>query len=691
VQGDFGNALRHLQNAIQIYDPQRDRETKFIFDAGVFATQYLAMARWPLGEVEEARGLLGDARRRAIESAQPPFLAMQYAIEAMFETLRGDAKAVQRAAELCIDVSRAHGVAVFLSHGIGSLGWARVELGDRRAGIAQLNECISTHIEQGNRVYFPVFQGLLAEIEGREGGLKAGLNRIDEAIALTSEMGTRWCEAFLLHIRGKILLNFNPASTEAAESAFLAAIDVAQQQKAKSFELQAAHALAKLYQSAGRAADAHAVLAPALEGFSPTPEFPEIAEAQTLLAALAESDDVKTATAARQRRLKLQTGYGQALMWSKGYAAPETTAAFARAQELNAGGEGANERFVTYYGQSAARLWSGDLGAAQEIAANMLRDAGPASQTPEALAAYRFVGVGLLCQGKFTEAKTYFENALKIDDSGWDRDAKLRFGQDSRVSAMVYLADANWRLGDVRAAHELMEQGLAAALETGHVPTLAHTHFMTGLFHCFRADADSVRRHANAVVELSREHQLSQYQAVGHMLHGWARARLGDREEGLAETRNALAAFSARGTRLLTPLCQGLIAELEAEGPNTEEALTRADTALQIARETGEHWTDSFLHRIRGEILLKREPANSPPAEDAFLTAIAVAQQQKARSFELRAALSLTKLYQSTGRTADAHAVLAPALEGFSPTPELSEIEQAQTLLAVLKHTSASS
>ena len=97
--------------------------------------------------------------------------------------------------------------------------------------------------------------------------------------------------------------------------------------------------------------------------------------------------------------------------------------------------------------------------------------------------------------------------------------------------------------------------------------------------------------------------------------------------------------------------------------------------------------TTSDTLRVRGEILLKRDPANTAPAEEAFLTAIAVAQQQKARSFELRAALSLAKLYQSTGRAADAHALLAPALEGFSPTPEFPEIEQAQTLLAALAET----
>src|SRR5262249_19350174 len=134
----------------------------------------------------------------------------------------------------------------------------------------------------------------------------------------------------------EILLKRDPANTEPAEEAFLTAIAIAQQQKAKSFELRATLSLAKLYQSTGRAIDAHAVLAPALEGFSPTPEFPEIAEAQALLAALLDTDEVKIATASHRLRLKLQTSYGQAMMWSKGYAAQEAKIAFTRAQELGA-------------------------------------------------------------------------------------------------------------------------------------------------------------------------------------------------------------------------------------------------------------------------------------------------------------------------------------------------------------------
>ena len=168
---------------------------------------------------------------------------------------------------------------------------------------------------------------------------------------------------------------------------------------------------------------------------------------------------------------------------------------------------------------------------------------------------------------------------------------------------------------------------------------------------------------------------------------GWARARLGDEEAGLTELRQALAALTEQGAKFAVPYFQASLAEIEAKMGSAEGALIQIDAALALANETGEHQNEGFLHRVRGEMLLKRDPANTAPAEEAFLAAVAVARQQKARSLELRAALSLAKLYQSAGRAADAHAVLAPALEGFSPTPEFPEIEEAQTLLAALAET----
>ena len=129
------------------------------------------------------------------------------------------------------------------------------------------------------------------------------------------------------------------------------------------------------------------------------------------------------------------------------------------------------------------------------------------------------------------------------------------------------------------------------------------------------------------------------------------------------------------------------LAEAEARAGDPDRAVAILDEALATCDRAGYRAFEAELHRARGEILLKRDPANPAPAEEAFLTAIAVAKQQGTRSFELRAALSLAKLYQSTGRPAEAHAVLAPALEGFSPTPEMPEIAEAQALLAALAET----
>jgi predicted ATPase len=199
-----------------------------------------------------------------------------------------------------------------------------------------------------------------------------------------------------------------------------------------------------------------------------------------------------------------------------------------------------------------------------------------------------------------------------------------------------------------------------------------------------RGDADLALRFANNMVELGRDREMPLFLLFGTMCRGWARAQLGERDAGIAELQSGLTAFTDQGNKVFVPFLQGLLAELEAESQDQGAALPRIEEALALANQTGEHWTDSFLHRIQGKILLKGNPANTRPAEEAFLTAITVAKQQNARSFELRAALSLARLYQSICRQGEAHAVLAPALDGFSPTSEFSEVAEAQALLATL-------
>ena len=186
---------------------------------------------------------------------------------------------------------------------------------------------------------------------------------------------------------------------------------------------------------------------------------------------------------------------------------------------------------------------------------------------------------------------------------------------------------------------------------------------------------------AETLIELSKEHGLALYLAVGTQSLCWARARLGDRQTGATELRQALAAYTDEGNRAWVPFFQGLLAEIEAEGQGAAEGLARIDEALALAGETGEHLSDALLHRLRGEILLKRDPANTAPAEEAFLSAIAIARQQKARSFELRAALSLARLWRDQGKRENARELLAQVYGWFTEGFETLHLKEAKALL----------
>ena len=188
-----------------------------------------------------------------------------------------------------------------------------------------------------------------------------------------------------------------------------------------------------------------------------------------------------------------------------------------------------------------------------------------------------------------------------------------------------------------------------------------------------------------AMRDLSRAHGLALQSIYAEMTLGWAHGRLYDAAAGAAELRQWLGEYGKLGVKIHSPFYHGLLAELELEALGAESAAARIEEGLAIGQQTDIRCDLAFLHHLRGDILLKRDPSNPAPAEDAYRTAIGIAKEQGARSYELRTALSLAKLYQSTGRPAEAHSVLAPALEGFAPTSEMPEIAEAQTLLAAIE------
>ena len=684
--GDFADARRHLEQALAIFNPNRDSDLAFSFghDSGVAAMAYLSLTLWPLGEVDRARQLVADMMRRTIEITHVGTICFANMHAGYLEMMRGSAIQTDPLASALARLARDHDLKMWTAFGVFLEGWTAWQAGARDAGLAGMRDGVSQLAEQGVVVFDGLIKTKLAQAEADDGAIVAALTIIDEAIAVSERTGHRWYDAEIRRTRGEILFKQNSENPAPAEEAFQTAIAIAKQQGARSFGLRAALALAKLYQSAGRPAEAHAVLAPALDGFAPTPEMPEIAEAQALLAELVQSHEVKAETAQRQRRTQLHVAYGNALIAARGIGAPETTEAFARAREGALGDKDAPERLAVHYGLWAGSSVRGDLPEMRAHAEAFLNDVEARPDSPEAGVAHRAAGLTCWFAGDYREARDQLQRALILFEPGRDDDLAFRFGLDPGVAAMGWLAIASWPLGNVDRAISLIDRMQTRMANLTHVGTLANGRMYGALFELLRGDRARVAPNTLELVRLAQEYDLNLWRAFGVFLEGWASAASGASGSGLEGMRHGVELLREQNVLWFDGLLKMALAEAEAQGGDPGRAVAILDEALATCDRTGYRAFEAELHRARGEMLLKRDPANPAPGEEAFLTAIAVAKRQATRSFELRAALSLAKLYQLTGRPAEAHAVLAPALEGFAPTSQMPEIAEAQALLAAL-------
>ncbi len=381
------------------------------------------------------------------------------------------------------------------------------------------------------------------------------------------------------------------------------------------------------------------------------------------------------------KHLRLQVSYGNAMIAAHGHGTPETVEAFTRAHQLGAGAEDIYARFSANYGLWAGGYVHGDLTAMREPAQAFLRDVESRPSSPEAGVAHRAYGVTQWFVGNFIEARSHLEQAMAIFDPERDRDLAFRFGQDVGVSAMVYLAIVLWPLGEVDRARELADMTATRIAALGHLATSTYGLMHSVMFEIIGRNVDRAAPLAQALSRVAHEHGIALWVAFGVFLEAWVELRSGSPEMGLLNMRRAAALLQHDGVGAFQPLVMTALAEAEARNGETEAALATLEKALEDFDRTGQRWFDAEIQRTRGAILLEKNRADPARAEFAFLAAIAIAQRQRARSFELRAALSLAKLYCTTGREADAHAVLGPALEGYAPTQEFPEIAEALALV----------
>jgi class 3 adenylate cyclase/predicted ATPase len=379
---------------------------------------------------------------------------------------------------------------------------------------------------------------------------------------------------------------------------------------------------------------------------------------------------------------KLHVAYGNALIAARGYGAPETTEAFARAGESAFGDKDAPGRLAADYGRWAGSYVRGELSAMRAHAETFLGDVQARPDQPEAGVARRVAGVTHWFAGEYVEARETLEHALALFQPGRDDDLAFRFGHDEGVAAMLYLALTLWPLGDVGRAVSLVGDAEARMAGLAHIGSHANHRALAVVFELMRHDTSRAAMNGVELAKLAREHNLPFWRAFDGFLEGLATAQGSTASGGLEAMRRGIEFLREQNVLLFDGLVKIAFAEAEARAGDPERAVASLDEALATCERIGHRTFKAELHRVRGEMLLKRDPANAATAEEALQTAIAVAQRQGTRSFELRAALVLAKLYRSTGRPADAHAILAPTLEGFVPTQEMAEIPEAQALLA---------
>jgi len=376
-------------------------------------------------------------------------------------------------------------------------------------------------------------------------------------------------------------------------------------------------------------------------------------------------------------RLHLQTSYGQALNWAKGYTAPETSAAFARARELASREEDPSERFSACYG-----LWVGHANRGEPAP---MREMAARPDCPEALIAYRVSGVTCLYFGDFAGAHDHFQKTIELYDPARHADFANRFGTDPRAATEIFDALTLWVLGRIDEALPLADRALADAESSAHAPTMGHSLLFAAWLGLVRCNPEAVAIYSRAFADIVSRYDLPAiWGGAAVFYQGWVKSSEGAEEARLTEMRRGLAIAREQGRNWLLSSHEAALAEAEASAGEADVGLRRLDDALADLEATKAGWYEAEMHRIRGEILLKRDSAGTAAAEQSLQVAIAIAQSQKARSFELRAALSLAKLYRAANRDADAHAVLAPAVEGFPPTQQFPELTEAQTLFAAL-------
>ena len=394
--------------------------------------------------------------------------------------MRGDhARAAPNAFELA-RLAREHDLPMWRAFGVFLEGWATAA--ERRA--RQRARGHAPRRRAAARTERPVVRRAIEDRagRGRSAGGRSRPRRRDPRRS-AGDVRPHWAIAHskrsCIAARGEILLKRDPANPAPAEEAFLTAIAVAKQQgDAQLRTARGAVARQALPIDRPPRRRPRRPRARARRLFADAGDAGDRRGAGAARGARARRDEVKAEAAQRQRLTQLHVAYGNALIAARGYGAPETTEAFARARESAYGDKDAPERLAADYGLWVGSYVRGDLPSMRTHAATFLADVAAMPDSPEAGVAHRVLGTTHWFAGEYAEAREHLERALTLFQPGRDDDLAFRFGQDAGVAAMCYLAIASWPLGDVSRAVSLVDgahERLAGVTHIGTHPLRNYT------------------------------------------------------------------------------------------------------------------------------------------------------------------------------------------------------------------------
>jgi predicted ATPase len=393
-----------------------------------------------------------------------------------------------------------------------------------------------------------------------------------------------------------------------------------------------------------------------------------------------------------QQELTLQLALGVPLMATKGFAAPEVGRVYNRARELCGQVGETPQLFPVLWG-----LWSfygvlAEWQTALELGERLLGLARRQQDPPLFLQAHYAVGVALSQMGEFIPARMHLEQSIALYDSQQHRSHAFLYGFDPGVASLSFMAWTLWYLGYPDQALKGAHEALALAQDVSHPFSLGTALNWTAELHQYRREIQAARGRAEAAITLSTEQGFQVWLAFGTVLRGWTLVEQGQGDEGIGQIRQGLAAHQASGGKVALPYWLALLAEAYGKVRQTEEGLNMLAEALALVDKTGERFYEAELYRLKGELTLAQSSVQSlassvqKEAEECFLRAIDVARHQQAKSWELRAVMSLARLWQQQGKQKDAHQILAEIYGWFTEGFDTKDLQEAKALLEELSH-----